>query len=217
MPGPYCYSYPRPAVTVDLVLFALRNVSLDILLVKRKHDPFEGRWAFPGGFLELDETVEHAVLRELAEETGVKRVDFLAPLATFSAPGRDPRGRTISLVHVGVIHRPIPKVQGADDAAEADWHHADELGGLAFDHDLILDEALDWITQAVLERDLGFVFLPRTFRDSEVRILITQLGGSSRDATNWLKRQQRLGKIQPIAGPETRYRIVPESDGDSKN
>src|SRR4051812_48945169 len=99
MPPPYCYDYPRPAVTVDLAAFALRDAGLRVLLVRRKHEPFAGRWAFPGGFLELDEPIEAAALRELREETGFEVPGPVELIGVFGAPGRDPRGRTISLAH----------------------------------------------------------------------------------------------------------------------
>ena len=146
---PYCYPYPRPAVTVDLVLFALRKGVLQVLLIRRKKDPFAGRWAIPGGFLDIDERVEDAVLRELKEETGVEGIPLMSPLGVFAEPRRDPRGRTISLAYVGVVREPIPEPKGGDDAAEAAWHDLDEVGGLAFDHDLILDQAVDWLGEAV--------------------------------------------------------------------
>src|SRR5262245_50385266 len=94
---PYCYEYPRPAVTVDLVLFAWDASDLRVLLIRRKHDPFAGHWAFPGGFLDIDESVEHAVRRELWEETGLDFTGGVTEIGVYADPGRDPRGRTISV------------------------------------------------------------------------------------------------------------------------
>src|SRR5436190_23675086 len=106
----YCYDYPRPAVTVDLVLFALDRDALKVLLIRRKHDPFAGCWAFPGGFIEMDETLQAAARRELEEETGVSFRGPLATLGVYAEPNRDPRGRTISVAHVAVIGPPPPRV-----------------------------------------------------------------------------------------------------------
>jgi len=143
---PYCYEYPRPAVTVDLVVLAHRAGELVVLLVKRGRDPFAGSWAIPGGFLDIDEGIEVGVRRELAEETGLDLSVSVSFLGVFGTPGRDPRGRTISLVHVAYLPGEPPAVKGGDDAAEAGWYPAlpDDLT-LAFDHDAILRRGLDWL------------------------------------------------------------------------
>jgi 8-oxo-dGTP diphosphatase len=109
MTKPYCYDYPRPAVTVDLVVFALADDGLRMLLIRRKHDPFAGKLAIPGGFLNMDEPVETAARRELHEETGLADVGQLGFLGYFDAPNRDPRGRTISFAFVATIPGPPPK------------------------------------------------------------------------------------------------------------
>jgi 8-oxo-dGTP diphosphatase len=132
----YCYDYPRPAVTVDLVVLT-RESEPRVLLIRRKHEPFASRWALPGGFLEMEETLEAAARRELREETGLE-VDAIEQLHTFGDPGRDPRGRTISVVYYAFLPRPADSLQAGDDAAEAGWHALDRLPELAFDHDRIL-------------------------------------------------------------------------------
>src|SRR5579875_326552 len=128
MPPPYCYEYPRPAVTVDLAAFAREGDGLKVLLVRRKHDPFAGRWALPGGFLGIDEPIEAAARRELKEETGFD-VSGSVPLAfvgVFGDPGRDPRGRTISVAYAVEVPGPPPEVRGDDDAEEAGWFDPEE-------------------------------------------------------------------------------------------
>src|SRR4051794_19316530 len=107
MPPPYCYDYPRPAVTVDLVVFSLSGDELRVLLIRRKADPFAGRWALPGGFLEMDEPIADGARRELREETGLEAAGPLALIGVFGDPGRDPRGRTISLAHATVVRGPV--------------------------------------------------------------------------------------------------------------
>ena len=144
----YCYEYPRPAVTVDMVVLAHRDDEVVALLVKRGRDPFAGSWAVPGGFLEIDEEIEVGVRRELREETGLDLWVPITFLGIFGAPGRDPRGRTISLVYVAYLPGDPPAVYGDDDAADAQWrpaHPGDPDTPLAFDHDEIIQKGLDWL------------------------------------------------------------------------
>jgi 8-oxo-dGTP diphosphatase len=133
----YCYDYPRPAVTVDVVLVT-RDEPPRVLLVRRKHEPFAGRWALPGGFVDMDETLEAGAVRELFEETQV-RAEGLEQLHTFGDPGRDPRGRTVSVVYLGRVDAAAVRPQAADDAAEVGWHDLAKPPPLAFDHDKILE------------------------------------------------------------------------------
>lgn len=128
------------AVTVDCVVFCLHKERVKVLLVQRGNDPFKDQWALPGGFLEADETLEEGAKRELEEETGVQIGD-ISQVRAFGAPGRDPRGRTISIAFWATIPSEIAPT-GADDAADARWFDVQELPHLAFDHDLILREAL---------------------------------------------------------------------------
>jgi 8-oxo-dGTP diphosphatase len=132
----YTYAYPRPAVTVDVVILTRERESR-VLLIRRKHDPFAGLWAIPGGFVDMDETLEAAARRELQEETGVQ-TDALEQLHTFGDPGRDPRGRTISVVYLARMDPRRVKPIAADDAAEVGWHRLRQLPPLAFDHARIL-------------------------------------------------------------------------------
>jgi 8-oxo-dGTP diphosphatase len=136
------------AVTTDCVVF-LKNENLTkVLLVKRKKDPFKGKWAIPGGFLEEDETLEKGAARELKEETGLE-ISRLEQLKAFGKVDRDPRGRTISIAFYGTVHFE-EKVKGNDDAAEAKWFNLKELPSLAFDHDEILRFAIDqWTAEKV--------------------------------------------------------------------
>jgi len=134
-------------VTVDAVLFARRQSRWQVLLIRRGHDPFAGHWAFPGGFVNEDEPLDHAVARELQEETGLSGVK-LAQLGAFGDPGRDPRGHTISVVYWGRVNARLVKPQAADDAAEVGWHPVDDPPSLAFDHAKILKVALGKVRRA---------------------------------------------------------------------
>ncbi len=146
MPPPYCYDFPRPAVTVDIVALARKGKAskLFVLLIRRKHDPFAGRWALPGGFVEIEEPLEAAARRELKEETGVDYRGPLAVLGGYGDPGRDPRGWTISLAYAATFQAPLPRIRGADDAEEAAWLDVAKVNDLAFDHDRILAKAIAW-------------------------------------------------------------------------
>jgi 8-oxo-dGTP diphosphatase len=132
----YAYDYPRPAVTVDVVIVTGEQHP-QVLLIRRKHPPFAGMWAIPGGFVDMNEPLEEAARRELFEETGV-RTRRLEQLHTFGDPGRDPRGRTISVVYLARVDASRLKPQAADDAAEVDWHPLRQPPPLAFDHGQIL-------------------------------------------------------------------------------
>ena len=137
---PFCYPYPRPALTVDLVLFSTASPEPYVLLVKRKHPPYAGQWALPGGFVDEGETLMDAALRELAEETNLRGID-IKHVGAFADPGRDPRGWTISVAFAGFIsERKIP--QAGDDAEEASWWAISNLPSLAFDHQDIINAAL---------------------------------------------------------------------------
>jgi len=137
----YQYEYPRASITVDSLVFMKENDALMLLLIKRKNDPFKDCWAFPGGFLDMDETLETAVGRELEEETCLKGIEF-TQLKTYSSLDRDPRGRTISTAFIGFTTLDNCQVKGADDAAEAKWFNTNNLPSLAFDHKEIIEDAL---------------------------------------------------------------------------
>jgi 8-oxo-dGTP diphosphatase len=136
----YCYEYPRPSVTVDIVLFYQAKEGLEILLIQRAKEPFKEYWALPGGFVDENESLEDAAARELLEETTLRRARF-KQIGAFGTPGRDPRGHTISIVFAAIL-KSKPKVEGSDDAKDAAWHPVKRLPKLAFDHKKIIHMAL---------------------------------------------------------------------------
>lgn len=169
--GPYCYEYPRPAVTVDIILFTFAENDLKVLLIERKHDPFAATWALPGGFVEIDEDLEDAALRELAEETNVTEV-YLEQLYTFGEPGRDPRTRVITVAYFALLSNDQVarlQIQGASDATHARWWSMYGLPPLAFDHDRILQYALQRLRWKLEWTALGFLLLPKEFTLSELQ------------------------------------------------
>ncbi len=142
--GRYSYDWPRPSVTTDIAVFADRGEVASILLIQRKHEPFAGAWALPGGFLDAGETLEACAARELREETGLVARD-LRLFGTYSQPGRDPRGWTLSVgfwTRVEIGKEDGVEAVAGDDAADCRWFALDDLPDLAFDHDLIVREAV---------------------------------------------------------------------------
>jgi 8-oxo-dGTP diphosphatase len=134
----YSYDYPRPAVTADIIILKTNEDQRFVLLIERKHPPFEGMWALPGGFLEMNETLEEAALRELEEETGITGIE-LRQFHTFSKVNRDPRHRTITTVFIGYADKITVKPEAGDDAAKADWFAINNLPPLAFDHGMVME------------------------------------------------------------------------------
>ena len=140
--GEYVYQWPRPMVTVDMVVFAVAAGGSKVLLIERRDEPYRGKWALPGGFVEMDEELQTAAARELAEETGLGEVG-LQQLHTFGTVGRDPRGRVITVVYWGIVEAGKMDVTAGDDAAQAKWFEIDELPQLAFDHDEVIKMAIE--------------------------------------------------------------------------
>lgn len=138
----YTYDYPRPAVAVDCIVFLKSEDSIKLLLVERERPPYRGQWAFPGGFVEMNETLEQAASRELEEETGLKEI-LLQQMFTFSAPDRDPRDRIITTAFIGVTDCSQCKLVAGDDAANAQWFPLENHPKLAFDHEEILTMAVE--------------------------------------------------------------------------
>lgn len=170
-PSSFVYEYPRPAVTVDIILFTLRNDSLQVLLIQRKFDPFAGKWALPGGFVQMDESLDAAAGRELAEETGIVHV-YLEQLYTFGEPTRDPRGRVITVAYFALLSADdvarIDLRQGSD-ASDARWWDIYTLPELAFDHHPMLDYALKRLRWKLEYTALGFLLMPGEFTLTELQ------------------------------------------------
>ena len=144
----YNYEYPHPAVTVDVAVFARKNNQLKLLLIQRAQDPHKGKWALPGGFVDIDEDLEIAARRELKEETGII-VGDIEQFHTFGKPDRDPRERVITVVYIAIIPTEI-KVTAASDAEAADWFETHQLPDLAFDHADIIKLAFERVSTKLI-------------------------------------------------------------------
>lgn len=164
----YTYDYPRPAVTTDCVVFGFNGQDLNILLIERGGEPYKGCWAFPGGFLNMDETAEQGALRELHEETGLN-LQHIRELGSFSGVDRDPRGRVISIAFYSVAQK--TEVQGGDDAKRAKWFSFDELPQLAFDHSLMLSKAIQKVKEDFHSIPIGLGIFDNQFSLSELHRL----------------------------------------------
>jgi 8-oxo-dGTP diphosphatase len=141
--GKYVYDWPMPMVTVDAAVFAVAEGGIKLLLIKRKNEPFKGKWAIPGGFIGIDEELDDAVARELAEETGLTGVK-LEQMRTFGKPSRDPRGRQITVVYMGIITEGLDRIRAGDDAEQTQWFDINALPpNMAFDHDEVTKFAIE--------------------------------------------------------------------------
>lgn len=185
----YCYRYPHPAVTTDCVIFGFDGERLQVLLVERGIEPYKGRWAFPGGFLKMDETAEEGALRELREETGLERA-YIQQFHTFSDPHRDPRERVITIAYYALVK--IQEVHGGDDAASARWFPLSEIPSLAFDHDYILRMATQRLREEIHFQPVGFELLPEKFTLKELQALYEAILGIHFDRRNFAKKMLHL-------------------------
>jgi 8-oxo-dGTP diphosphatase len=188
------YTYARPALAVDCVLFGLDDEDLKVLLIRRGIDPFQGRWALPGGFVHIDETVDDAARRELREEAGVERV-YLEQLYTFGDLGRDPRERVVSVAYYALALLSAHTVKADTDAREAAWFAVDDLPRLAFDHDVIVDKAIERLRGKVRYSPIGFELLPRKFTLSQLQRVYEKILGDPLDKRNFRKKALATGLL----------------------
>lgn len=185
---PYVYKHPRPALTVDCVVFGLdRQNMLKVMLIQRNLPPFQNCWALPGGFVRLNESLEMAALRELQEETGLEQI-FLEQLYTFGTVDRDPRERVVTVAYYALVNLDEYEVKAASDASDAAWFPISGLPSLAFDHDRILTIALDRLKNKLRYEPIGFELLPKKFTLFQLQKLYETVLGQELDKRNFRKK-----------------------------
>lgn len=201
----YTYPYPHPAVATDCVVFGFDGKELQVLLIRRGVEPYKGLWAFPGGFMRIDETAEECAKRELQEETSLN-IQLLKQLGAFSGVHRDPRERVVSVAFYALVQP--SEVAGGDDASHAEWFPLEEVPQLAFDHDFILRKAMQQLRKDIYFEPIGFELLSRAFTMSELQRLYEAILGVRFDRRNFEKKMLQTGILQPA---EEEYESFAES------
>lgn len=188
--GVYTYQYPHPAVTADCVIFGFNGMSIKVLLIQRGIEPYKGKWALPGGFMNMDETAEECARRELEEETGLKNA-AVEQFCTFSDVNRDPRERVLTVAHYALVK--LSEVKGGDDAASARWFAMNEIPSLAFDHERILRMAVNRLKERICFEPIGFELLPDVFTMTELQNLYEAILEVKFDRRNFYNKMLKLG------------------------
>jgi 8-oxo-dGTP diphosphatase len=194
---PYTNEYPRAALTVDCVVFGFDEGELKVLLIQRGLPPFKDKWALPGGFVRVDETLDDAARRELAEETGLTNA-FLEQLYTYGEVKRDPRERVVSVAYYALVKLAEHQTRAATDAADARWFPVSQLPRLAFDHAEIFATALTRLRSKLRWQPVGFELLPEKFTLSQLQHLYETVLGAPLDKRNFRKRVLALDLIKPL-------------------
>jgi len=191
--------FDRPSVTVAVVIFTILDGTLKVLLIKRKAWPFEGEWAIPGGFVQMDESLEAAAYRELQEETGVPPADvYLEQLYTFGEPERDPRTRVITVAYFALVGADKISPQAASDAADVGWFSVYNPPPLAFDHADILSYALVRLRYKMEYSAVGFQLLPETFTLRQLQDAYEVVLGTKLDKGNFRSRLRKTQVVEPL-------------------
>ncbi|WP_299524629.1 NUDIX domain-containing protein [Winogradskyella sp.] len=184
-------------LSVDAVVFGYEDGEISVLLIRRKYDPYKGKWAIPGGFVLNDESLEQAVERELQEETGIK-INYLEQLYTFGKPSRDPRGRVVSVAYFGLVRPNTFKIFASTDAEEVQWFNINELPELSFDHEEILNMAIKRLKDKITYEPIGFELLDKKFPFSDLEKLYTTLLGRPIDRRNFRKKIISLNVLDEL-------------------
>lgn len=197
------YKYPRPALTVDCVVFGLEDTdinTLKILLIRRASPPFEDQWALPGGYVRVeDASLEDAARRELQEEAGVNLGGlFLEQLYTFGSKDRDPREWTASVVYYVLVNLDEYSLVAATDASEATWVSLNSLPALAFDHERIISKAVSRLRNKIRYEPIGFELLPRKFTLPQLQSLYETILGQKLDRRNFLRKLRKMDLLTEL-------------------
>lgn len=199
----YSYLYPRPALTVDCVVFGLDQQDiLKVVLIKRKLPPYTGEWALPGGFVRVEESLDEAARRELKEETGIENV-FLEQLYTFGAVDRDPRERVVTVAYYALVNLRDYLIHAATDASQAAWFSITNLPILAFDHAQILELAINSLQSKVRYQPIGFELLPKKFTLSQLQKLYETVLQQPLDKRNFRKKILKMDLLTELNETQT--------------
>ena len=191
----YTYEYPHPAVTVDVIVFTVLGGNVEVLLIKRAEWPHTGKWAIPGGFVEIDESLKRAALRELREETGVK-AGVLEQLGAFGHPERDPRERVITVAYIALLPSDQLQFEAGSDAQDAQLFAVDDLPEVAFDHSKIMRRARERLRDKLDVGDVATLLMPAEFTLSELQRACETITGDTMDKRNFRKKVQTLALLE---------------------
>jgi len=204
----YTYKYPHPAVTTDSVIFGFDGTSIHILLIERGIEPYKGAWALPGGFLNMNETVEEGARRELCEETNVKDV-YLEQFHVFSSVDRDPRERVLTVAFFALVSKNDYEVIAGDDAARAKWHEWNNLPSLAFDHAEIIKMAKEKLQEKLRISPIAFKLLDKEFKMDELQRIYELIHEKKYDRRNFMRKMEASGFLKKKEMEDERSCMMP--------
>jgi 8-oxo-dGTP diphosphatase len=193
----YNYKYPRPALTADCIIFGFDGLDINILLIQRGIEPFKGKWAFPGGFVRMEESTEECAIRELHEETGIKNV-FIEQLYTFSDIHRDPRERVVTVAYFALVKTSDYKLIAGDDAKNVKWFKIKDIPSLAFDHDVIFRIAHNRLKGKIRYQPIGFELLDEKFTMPQLQLLYESILEIKFDRRNFNNKLMKTGLLTPL-------------------
>jgi 8-oxo-dGTP diphosphatase len=193
----YTYKYQRPNLAVDCVVFGLDEEDLKIILIERDKEPYRGKWALPGGFVHIDESLEDAAKRELKEETGIQDV-FLEQLYTFGEVDRDPRERVVAVAYYALVNLRDHTIQATTDSRNAAWFSVEDVPKLPFDHNRIVDVAHMRLKGKVTYAPIGFELLPKKFTLTQLQRMYEKILDRSIDKRNFRKRILGMGLLKEL-------------------
>ncbi len=193
----YTYRYPHPAITTDSVIFGFDGSSMNLLLIERGIEPYNGAWALPGGFLNMDETVEEGAKRELQEETNIKDV-YLEQFHVFSAVNRDPRERVLTVAFFALVSKDNFEIIAGDDANKAQWFEWNHLPSLAFDHAEIISMAKERLQEKLRVSPIAFKLLDKEFKMDELQRIYELIHEKKYDRRNFMRKMEASGFLNKM-------------------
>lgn len=197
----YCYRYPHPALTADCVIFGFDGHDIKVLLIERGYEPYKGMWALPGGFMNINETIEQAATRELHEETGLHGI-YLTQFKVFSGVKRDPRERVVTVAFIALVRPELYCLAAGSDASDARWFNLDFLPPMAFDHNEIIDEAHIHLCEQLQTKPIAFELLNKQFTMSELQRVYEAITGKRYDRRNFQRKAILSGWMEEVQAEE---------------